>query len=174
MLSGHREVLPQTVQQRETLGGEAGPPERRGWYAPSSDCTVFRGNYCIITRGWIPLSIAARNANAARTGITGISRRRRNGSLPDRRTAAMRPTITASNQTGTTTMSREGRARSGTNIERSAVAWTRPPCRSAHHRFDARSCRWAKRPAIRIYTTTVLDFLSRGDACQSGSILPGI
>ena len=31
MLSGHREVLPQPVQQRETLGGEAGPPERRGW-----------------------------------------------------------------------------------------------------------------------------------------------
>src|SRR5271157_4071700 len=38
-------MLPQTVQQRETLSGEAGPPERRGWYAPSSDCTVFRGNY---------------------------------------------------------------------------------------------------------------------------------
>ncbi len=47
MLSGHREVLPQPVQQRETLGGEAGPPERRGWYAPSRDCTVFRGNYCL-------------------------------------------------------------------------------------------------------------------------------
>ena len=47
MLSGHREVLPQTVQQRETLGGEAGPPERRGRYVPSSDCTVFRGNYCL-------------------------------------------------------------------------------------------------------------------------------
>src|SRR5271157_95075 len=40
-------MLPQTVQQRETLSGEAGPPERRGWYAPSSDCTVFRGNYWI-------------------------------------------------------------------------------------------------------------------------------
>jgi len=31
VLSGHREVLPQTVQQREMLGGEVGPPERRGW-----------------------------------------------------------------------------------------------------------------------------------------------
>jgi len=30
VLSGHREVLPQTVQQRETLGGEAGPPKRPG------------------------------------------------------------------------------------------------------------------------------------------------
>jgi hypothetical protein len=42
-------VLPQPVQKRETLGGEAGPPERRGWYAPSRDCTVFRGNYCLTT-----------------------------------------------------------------------------------------------------------------------------
>jgi len=40
-------VLPQPVQKRETLGGEAGPLERRGCYAPSSDCTVFRGNYCL-------------------------------------------------------------------------------------------------------------------------------
>ena len=47
MLSGHREVLPQPVQKRETLGGKAGPPERRGWYAPSRDCTVFRRNYWI-------------------------------------------------------------------------------------------------------------------------------
>jgi len=30
VLSGHREVLPQPVQQRETLGGEVGPLERRG------------------------------------------------------------------------------------------------------------------------------------------------
>ena len=50
MLSGHREVLPQPVQKRETLGGEAGPLERRGCYAPSSDCTVFRGNYCLLTK----------------------------------------------------------------------------------------------------------------------------
>ena len=47
VLSGHREVLPQPVQKRETLGGEAGSPERRGWYAPSRDSTVFRGNYCL-------------------------------------------------------------------------------------------------------------------------------
>jgi len=47
VLSGHREVLPQPVQKRETLGGEAGPLERRGCYAPSSDYTVFRGNYCL-------------------------------------------------------------------------------------------------------------------------------
>ncbi len=40
-------VLPQPVQKRETLGGEAGPLERRGCYAPSSDCTVSRGNYCL-------------------------------------------------------------------------------------------------------------------------------
>ena len=40
-------VLPQSVQKRETLGGEAGQLERRGCYAPSSDCTVFRGNYCL-------------------------------------------------------------------------------------------------------------------------------
>ena len=33
------------MRQRETLGGAAGPPERPGWYAPSRDCTVFRGNY---------------------------------------------------------------------------------------------------------------------------------
>ena len=30
MLSGHPEVLPQLVQKRATLGGEAGPLERRG------------------------------------------------------------------------------------------------------------------------------------------------
>ena len=48
MLSGHREVLPQPVQKRETLGGKAGPPERRGWYAPSRDCTVFRRNYWVM------------------------------------------------------------------------------------------------------------------------------
>jgi len=29
---------------------EAGPLERRGCYAPSSDCTVFRGNYCLERR----------------------------------------------------------------------------------------------------------------------------
>src|SRR5208283_282621 len=53
VLSGHRKVLPQPVQQRETLGGEAGPPERRGRYAPSRDCTIFRGNYWLSDHGHV-------------------------------------------------------------------------------------------------------------------------
>ena len=52
------------MRQRETLGGAAGPPERPGWYAPSRDCTVFRGNY------WI--REIARIALQRRTGARGL------------------------------------------------------------------------------------------------------
>jgi hypothetical protein len=29
-------------------GGEVGPPRRRSWCVRSRDCTVLRGNYCLI------------------------------------------------------------------------------------------------------------------------------
>src|SRR5271157_1877158 len=68
-------MLPQTVQQRETLSGEAEPPERRGWYAPSSDCTVFRGNYCLRMG-----MISSRHDVLSRTSRTGGQSNRRWGS----------------------------------------------------------------------------------------------
>src|SRR5208337_699967 len=55
-------MLPQTVQQRETLSGEAEPPERRGWYAPSSACTVFRGNYCVMRCFFIEVIASTANS----------------------------------------------------------------------------------------------------------------
>src|SRR5271157_4693826 len=68
-------MLPETVQQRETLSGEAEPPERRGWYAPSSDCTVFRGNYCLRMG-----MISSRHDVLSRTSRTGGQSNRRWGS----------------------------------------------------------------------------------------------
>src|SRR5271157_2328939 len=44
-------MLPQPVQQRPKPGGQLRPTRRQGWYAPSRDCTVFRGNYWIETSG---------------------------------------------------------------------------------------------------------------------------
>ena len=68
--AGIGEVLPQPVQKRETLGGEAGPLERRGCYAPSSDCTVFRGNYCV-ERRWQDLY--PRNLNPSSVRANGAT-----------------------------------------------------------------------------------------------------
>src|SRR5271157_1236082 len=59
-------------RSEKTLGGEAGPLERRGCHAPSSDCTVFRGNYCLRisqATGLMSLAIVLRPSRVASKGI---------------------------------------------------------------------------------------------------------